>query len=132
MAALFQMVKLMIKRLAKFNSRYYFTQIINLDYGYEAIYGKYKHNVRKNLKRAEKNDVYVKIAENIKDYEEYFEIYKSVLEYWKDDATSQYEFDLFANIHKIAGDNAKLWLVCHENKTLGGQVTFYHKWHNVG
>ncbi len=116
----------------KYESRNYFTQIINLDYGYEAIYSRYRHNVRKNLKKAERNNVYEKIADSLKDYEDYFKIYEKVLRQWKDDATSEYEFDLFANIYKLAGDNAKLWLVCHEDKVVGGILVFYNRWHSVG
>ena len=31
----------------EFKSRQYFTQIINLEYGYKAIYDRYRHNIRK-------------------------------------------------------------------------------------
>ena len=116
----------------KYQTRDYFTQILTLEKGFEAIWNDYKHSVRKQIKKAERNGVYVKLADNLEEYEEYFRIYQMALERWGKEAKSGYEFVLFENMHKLGRANVRLWLVyCRDGKMVGGTLAFYHNWHSV-
>ncbi|HDN01440.1 MAG TPA: GNAT family N-acetyltransferase [Candidatus Bathyarchaeota archaeon] len=114
----------------KYQVRDYFTQLLRIEQGFEFIWRNYKYSVRKQVKKAERNGVYVKLAGSLEEYKEYFKIYQLALERWGEKATSRYEFDLFKKVYEIAGEKAKLWLVCHQ-KIVGGTLVFYHNWHSV-
>ena len=115
----------------RYQVRDYFTHTINLNQGFEVIWGNYKRNTRWLVNRAKRDGVYVKPADTLEEYKEYFKIYQSVLEQLGEKATSRYEFVLFENVYKMAGVNARLWLVYYQDKVVGGTLAFYHKSHSV-
>ena len=114
---------------SRYKKNNYFTQVLELNQQFETIWSSYKRSVRNKIRKAERNGIYAKVADNLGEYKEYFKIYRRSLERWG--ITRGYEFDLFKNIFEIAGSKAKLWLVCYQGKIVGGTLVFYHNWHCV-
>ncbi len=92
---------------------------------------KYKHSVRKEINKATRAGLTVKLAENWNEWEEYFGLYQTALLRWGDKATSKYPIELFEYFFRLKSDKIKLWLVMHENNIIGGNLNLYHNRHCV-
>ncbi len=105
-----------------------FTHLLTLDKGFDTIWKSFTKGHKSSSKKAEKKGVCVRVSENLKDYEEYYSVYKDSIRRWGKRTTSHYSFKLFENIYNSQNKNIRLWLALIENEVIGGALVFY--WNN--
>jgi len=108
-----------------------FTQILNLEKGYDSVYNFFSKGHKYNIKKSKNLGVKIKIATTINEYLDYFKIYQNSLERWGNSATNNYPIQLFINIFKHKNNNIKLWVAEINNKIISGSLVFYHLKHLV-
>lgn len=108
-----------------------FTQYLDLRDGFKSIRSNYSRGHRHNINKAEKMGVYIKVAETIEDFKEYYQVYQDSLKRWGDTATSRYDFKLFENIFNQKSQNVKLWLALVDDKIVSGDLVLYCNKHVV-
>lgn len=91
----------------------------------------YKRSVRKEINKAARAGLMVKVAKNWNEWEQFFGLYQMALNRWGDKATSKYQIDLFKNLFRLRSDKIKLWLVMRQDDIIGGNLNFYHNKHCV-
>lgn len=109
------------------------TEILFLDnfINMEAIRRNYKYSVRKEIRKAERNNFCVREAKRSHEWHIYFELYQRALRRWGDRATNNYPIRLFESLFNSENEKIKLWLVYSENEIIGGNLNFYQSKHCV-
>ena len=102
-----------------------FTHVLDLENGFEKIRGNYSKGHRYNIRKAEKDGVYIKLGKSLEDYKAYYNIYQDSLKRWGDKATSRYKFNLFENIYNSKSKNIKLILALVDEKIISGALLLY-------
>jgi len=114
-----------------------FTHVLNLEQGFESVWGNYNRGARSNTNKARKAGVQVSIATTLDEYKEYYAVYEDTLKRWGDDATSSYPFSLFQSIFQHASkvgmldSDLKLWVAKLDEKIISGALIFYFNQHVV-
>jgi len=116
---------------SQFERRKMFTQVIRLNESFDRIWANYKSSVRKQVRKAHKRCLQIRVADRLKDYKKYFQLYQEALERWGDKVHCQYPFAIFKNIYLLADPRIKLWLCTHDSEIKGGIITFYCNGHVV-
>jgi CelD/BcsL family acetyltransferase involved in cellulose biosynthesis len=109
------------------------TEILDLqDFPDEnALLYNYRHNVRKQIHKAERAGLRLEEATEWTDWERYYGIYQLLLEKWGKEATSAYPLDLFRALRETPGQRVRLWIVRDGERLAGGNLNFYHGPHCV-
>lgn len=107
----------------------YFTQMLDLDQGFDSIWKGFSKGHRSSARRAEKEGVSIHLASGLHDYRLYYSIYLDSVRRWGNDLTSLYPFELLKNIFEIGGDKVRLWLAHFDGRPIAGAVFFYHNKH---
>ena len=107
------------------------THMINLEGGFDAVYGGWKHQCRNSERKARRFGILVKIAQPEEDWREYYRVYEDSLRRWGDQALGQgYGWALFHAIFDRQTDHVKLWLATVRDKlVIAGVLVFYAKAH---
>ncbi len=108
-----------------------FTQLILLSELNGDVTGAWSKNIQRNLKKSHAQRLIVKLAQSKEDWMAYFNIYQQSLLRWGSSATSNYTWLLFENIHRLANQKCRLWLVQCKEDIVSGYLCFYHNRHAV-
>lgn len=114
-----------------------FTQIIRLNKSFEKLINNWSKGHLSAAKKGIREGVTVRIADGIKDWEDYFSIYQQSLENWGKQVSSRYSRSFFDYLASLDQDVCKLWLATFEGKVIAGSLVFYYNqhvsyWHGVG
>jgi lipid II:glycine glycyltransferase (peptidoglycan interpeptide bridge formation enzyme) len=101
------------------------TERLNLQIGFEQIMKNLSQGHRSAVNKALRSGIIVRTAQNLSEWESYFEIYQSSLQRWGERATSNYRWELFRHIYDMHSNWSKLWLACFNEKIIGGALCFY-------
>jgi len=107
------------------------TQILILNNNFADILKKWSQNHVVATKIARKKGVSVRIASSVKDWLDYYKMYKASLQRWGENVSSQYSWSLFETILSLHSKNIKLWMAYFEEKPIAGALCFYSKKHVV-
>jgi hypothetical protein len=109
--------------LAKFTSNIQevFTHILALDRPLEVICSNYHYSTRKNIKKAERNNIIVRDIEELDEVDVYYKITQAVAQKYKREAYSR---ELFFNIYKfmVPRGEAKFSLTYRDGQPLSGAL----------
>ena len=97
----------------------------------ESLKKNYKHSVRKQINKAIKAGLNVKVSTSWTEWEQYFVLYQEVLKRWGYGSNPGYPIELFRNFHNLKSSKIKLWIATIEDKIIGGNLNFYHNKHCV-
>ncbi|MEN8154147.1 MAG: GNAT family N-acetyltransferase [Acidobacteriota bacterium] len=115
-------------------SRYDFTQAINLTIGFasvrENLKKKYPSSIRK-VNQAIKGGVSIRQGVSLEDWENYFDLYSRSLERWGNKVSSSYGWQLFYNMYLSESSNIKLWLSEYDSRIIAGGIFFYSRCHVI-
>ena len=64
----------------RYKAERYFTQVIDITQQFDAIWSNYESSVRNQIRKAKKEGVCVKVANNLNEYSDYFKIYEMALQ----------------------------------------------------
>lgn len=109
------------------------TEILYLDnfQDEESLKKNYKYSVRKQINKAIKAGLNVKVSSRWTEWEKYFFLYQNALKRWGYGSNSGYPIELFWNFHNLKSPEIKLWIATIEDKIIGGNLNFYHNKHCV-
>lgn len=101
--------------------------IINLKDGYENVYANYKHNVRKNIRKAEKENVIIKDVENIDEISEFYNLAKYT--YDLHNSSIPYTLNLYKNIYRCLCLNgmAQYKFATRDGNIIAASLHFFDK-----
>lgn len=111
-----------------------FTYTIPIANGYHEFLKNSNYAHRKALKKGIDSGMKVIVAEDIKDWESYFQLYIKSVSRWKDRkiySGTFYNEDFLKRIHKINISLRKLWLAIYDSKPIAGILCFYWNKHAV-
>jgi hypothetical protein len=120
--------ELMISK-APANSIYDDTHILDLEPGFEILFKSWTKGHRSAVKKAVREGVNIRQAETLKEWEQYYMIYRSSIERWGKSATSFYDWTLFTAMRNSDHDNIKLWIAAYEDRVIGGALCLYSPTH---
>ena len=89
------------------------------------IWGAYERKVRKNVRKAEKNNLCILIESNLSHISDFLEIYDDTMD--RNNAEDYYYFDksYFENIEKLLPDNFMYFYVLKGNKIISTELVLY-------
>ncbi len=96
-----------------------------------ALLQNYKRSVRKEIRKAEREDFSIETTNKWSEWQAYYGLYEKALLRWGDKATSRYGIDLFSNLFESRSPNVKLWVIRQAGEVVGGNLNFYHNSHCV-
>lgn len=101
------------------------SSIIDLSNGYEEIYSGYKHNVRKNLKKAAASSLEVVRISSREEIKDFFEI--ASYTYKMHSGRMPYPLHFYESIfdYCVPSGLAEFYIVLKDNKPIAGSVHFY-------
>lgn len=108
------------------------TQLIHLDN--DDITRSWSRNHKRLLKTAQQSGLRISVAEDDKDWSDYFQIYEQFKIKKADQLTSRYSKDLFDYIRLLDKRYMKLWLAKLDHQVIAGRLVFYShdyavEWH---
>jgi hypothetical protein len=105
------------------------THTMSLAKGYQALFPNQSAIVRK-AKKARKEQVIVSVADDdVAQWREYYDVYKSSVSRWGDSAITNYPWQLFESIFELKSPRIKLWLARQHGKIVCGAICFYARKH---
>jgi len=110
------------------------TQVLDLDKGYEAYLEEItRHHsaTQRKGRKAQKAGVLTREAVDIKDWQEYFQVYQDSLRRWGDTVSAEYEWSFFHDLFSLHSRYVKLWLSTFQEKIIAGALCFYAGRHVV-
>jgi lipid II:glycine glycyltransferase (peptidoglycan interpeptide bridge formation enzyme) len=114
----------------KFWSKNDFTQIIELDDGFDDIFKNWTKGHSSAYKKGHREGIIVKLASD-NEWKEYFEIYLNTFLRWQKPPSNPYNWELFDLIRELDKRQCKLWLAFYKEKIIAGCLCFYHNNHVV-
>lgn len=97
----------------------------------ETLKQNYKHSVRKQINKAIRANLSVRIAQTWGEWERYNELYRMSVSTWGDEASNNYPVEFFRNLYNLRNPKVRLWLVICEGDIVGGNLNFYQSRHCV-
>jgi hypothetical protein len=116
-----------------FDVREDFTQLLQLDAGYDVIFANFSRTCRQQISKGRRRGVRTHLAKTLSDCQAYYGAYADSLGRWGDNVTSRYPWLLFENGYHLAQEfpeHLKLWLA-GEGKVITGAWVFYWNKHAV-
>lgn len=112
------------------------TSTLCLQEEFDRIYKRWSKGHASAARKAKKEGVQIRIAENLADWHEYYEVYLDSLRRWGKKTSSTYEYSLFQEFFYRNSQSIKLWLASYQDAVVAGAVCFYaHKhvvyWHGA-
>ena len=117
-----------------------FTQVIELQGGYESVCKNAHSCHRKAVRNAVKSGLKILEAQDLKEYEIFGELYTNSITRWKNRGIFKgvnYTVENYRDIYNIEACYRKLFLAFHESTPIAGLLCFYWKkhvvaWHAAG
>ena len=105
------------------------TRALRLEGGFEALARRFSSGPRWGVRRARREGLEVGIAIDLEDWRAYYALYQESLARWGEQATSRYDWDLFAEIRLRDPENARLWVARLGGEIVAGALVFYASRH---
>jgi len=87
--------------------------------------------ILRKARKAEESGITVKPAVELKEWEQYYNMYRASLDRWGDRASSVYEWEMFDIIYKRRSKYIKLWTAWYGSEPAAGALCFYSPTHVV-
>lgn len=107
------------------------TDVLNLRDGFDVLFKRWSKGHQAASKQAISNEVLVRKAETIADWQEYYRVYQDSIRRWGKNVSLKYSWKLFATIFNMHSKNVQLWLATKNNKIIAGALCFYSRKHIV-
>lgn len=116
-----------LSEFSEYNVEEYIAATIDLEDGYNKIYDAYKHNIRKNIKKAIREDVNIKEIKNIRELKEFYKMAQYTYNLHK--TVLPYSYTLYENIfHIMCSKNlAKFHIATKNDIPIAGSIHFFSK-----
>ncbi|WP_276248642.1 GNAT family N-acetyltransferase [Haladaptatus sp. YSMS36] len=114
-------------------SENYFTQILELEDDFDTIHSNFSKDRRYGVRKARRENVSVRIATSLEDYQAYFGAYEASLERWND-ISNRYYWGLFKSLYNLSNqypENIKLWVTEVNGEVVTGALMLYWNDHVV-
>lgn len=109
-----------------------FTQVVDLKgQSMDAIISKWTVNHKRSLKRAEGNEMVIRLASCERDWQSYFEAYQDSIRRWGKSVSSSYSYLLFQLLQNVPEEYCKLWICLSKERIISGCIVFYFNRHSV-
>lgn len=101
------------------------THITDLAGGFDDVWGRFRENIRRNVRKAESSGLELHRAESGADARAYFEVYEAAIDRFADNLESFYPIDHFEGLLRMPeyGGNVELVLAYLEGVAVSGLVT---------
>jgi hypothetical protein len=117
-----------------------YTQIIDLRDGYQAVWERTAFGHKKAVRRALRRGVQIREAVDLKEWEEYYEMYIASIDRWKKRniyTGVSYDRRFFLKIRQLDPSLRKLWIATLADRCIAGVLCFYWNrhavaWHGAG
>jgi hypothetical protein len=113
------------------------THAINLEKGFEQISNNMARDHKRAVKKALQNQIYIKMASSIEDWQEYYRVYENTLNRWGNRLLGEkYLWSFFEEIYKRKSKNVELLLAIYKERAISGALFFKSKnhiddWHSA-
>lgn len=103
------------------------THIADLSAGFESAWKAARENVRRNVRKAERSGIEIRLATGVDGAAEYFDVYESALDRFGDNLMSLYPKALFENLVSLPehGSEVQLTLAYRDGRAVSGLVMLY-------
>ena len=113
-----------------------YTHLLNLETGWEAIFGNYSSTKRRHIRKAAKMGVTVSVAQTEQEFRDYYRVYEDTLRRWGTGTLNQYPYRLFEQIYQQRSEATKLWVAKVNGEIVSGNLILYHNqnasyWHGA-
>lgn len=109
-----------------------FTQVIDLrGKSIDAIISNWTVNHKRSLKKAEGNEMVIRLASCEEDWENYFEVYQDSIRRWGKRVSSDYSYLLFQLLQDVPEECCELWICLSKGSMISGCIVFYFNHHSV-
>jgi hypothetical protein len=107
------------------------THAVNLDKGFDAVYGGWSSACRRAERKARRSGVLVRCAQTEEEWREYYYlVYEDSLRRWGDQTLGQVDWALFQEMFNRQSDHIKLWLATTTDELIvAGALMCYAKKH---
>ncbi len=105
----------------KFKGEEYSTYILDISDGFEKFWGRYED--RDQARKARKANVQISIEDNLKSFQEYYEMYLDSTKRWG--LSNPQPWALYENLCLFAKDYIKLWVARLDGKAIAGIILGY-------
>jgi CelD/BcsL family acetyltransferase involved in cellulose biosynthesis len=115
------------------------THALPLEHGFnfiEKTWSKERAATGRNIRKARKEGVRIKLAGSAQQWREYYAVYEESSRRWADRASSRYEWKLFEEMLRCDTPRIKLWTAVVEDRLVAGALCFYGQgqvvyWHGA-
>ncbi|NWG20298.1 MAG: GNAT family N-acetyltransferase [Chloroflexi bacterium] len=113
-----------------------YTHLMSLDKGFDEVFNGYIAEKRRYTRKAMKMGVEIAVAEEERDYRQYYEVYLDTLQRWGETTLVRYPSALFDHMCRQRSQSIKLWIAKVNGDIVAGKVVFYHNqqafyWHGA-
>lgn len=107
------------------------TQTLQLGGGIDGLFRNWTKGHKSAVSKARREGVFIRLAQEERDWLEYFSVYEDSLRRWGDTASSRYEVGLFKEFARRKSPSVKLWLAVHQGRVIAGGICLYAPRHVV-
>lgn len=113
-------------------SRYDETHTLHLSNGFDDIFSHWAPEHRRKARKALREGISVRSANNQKDWRAYFGTYEDTLRRWGKKAKYSYSWELFEDMYRRKSSHIKLWVAEYQDTIVGGALNLHSKHHVAG
>jgi hypothetical protein len=97
--------------------------ILPVDIDFEYIWNnKFKKKTRGAIRKAEKNNLYIRKGESLDDFRDFYDIYDKASKKWGYE-NPEHPFDLYKNMHRYGSNYINLYLAMKNDEPIAGFIT---------
>lgn len=107
------------------------TLAVDLTHGFEDVLCSCSRGHRCSAKKASKEGIRVRTAENEEEWKDYYAVYEDSLRRWGEAALTRFGWELFYAMFRRNSPHIKLWVATYNGVIVAGALCFYAKRHVV-
>ncbi|MHC4896841.1 MAG: GNAT family N-acetyltransferase, partial [Planctomycetota bacterium] len=112
------------------------TLALDLEPGFKTVHRRWSKGHRAAVNQARRENVTVRVADNVDDWQNYYTVYQDSLARWKGRATSQHPKELFEEFGRLSSDHVRLWVAETCGIFVAGALCLYSEnnvsyWHGA-
>jgi hypothetical protein len=108
------------------------TQVMDLSRGFEATFGAWRQDNRRQARRGLSQGISVSQATSEADWRAYYDLYEETRQRWGAAATNAFDWSLFQIIRRRHSPGIRLWLARSEGQPIAGALCLYHSQFMIG
>lgn len=100
------------------------THLTDLSQGFDEVWGRFRTNVKRNIKKAEAANIEIRVGTSVDDIRQYFDVYEATLPRFGDNLRSFYPIAFFEHLAALPqfGTEIKVTLASVEGRVVSGLI----------